>query len=325
MTADSGTWARCPLKVRSTLGLLITFLILVPASLASQDYFRFYAPPGAIYLNASLEREETVILPLTVEHLGAAVSQWFITASTGSSGLFSPRTAEQGSYSLDYQIYNEAPPSTNIISDVPAPLDASAVITSGDFSAYAGTVERVTFQAYFNVLPGQFSASGEYTDTITFTLNTGSYASPTAQDTVDIQVVLRMAELIDLYGDREPGNRYLDLTQDLTDHRIAMVNERSNSPLGYEVTLTSRNMANDGTAATPFFIHETDEDRLDYSLSYDGVPVGAWSGGTSLITDSGGITSPEWLIKELTLSYTGDPGLAYGEYEDVLTLTISAK
>ena len=297
-------------------------------TLSGQDYLRFYAPPGGVYLNGSFEREETVIVPLTIEHLGIAVPQWFLTASTGNSGLFTSREVNQGSFDLIYYLYNEPPPSTHIIMAPPEILASEKVISSGDFSTVAGTVERVSFNLYFYLDAGQFTASGEYNDTITLTLFEGDYTDSGTHnqiDTVDIQVVVRMAELIDLYADREADNRFLDLTQDLTDKRIALINERSNSPLGYEVSLTSRNMANDGSATEPFLIHESDEDRLSYSLVYNGTAVNSWVGGEALITDSNGITSPEWLVKELTLSFTGDPGLVYGEYEDILTITIRAK
>jgi hypothetical protein len=325
MKADFMLSRRFVLKIRVALAVI---LIFSPLSLFGQDFFRFYAPPGAVYLNGSFEREETVTIPITIEHFGVAIPEWFLTVSTGNSGLFNNREVNQGSFNLIYYIYNEPPPSTNIIMAPPEILTLEKVVTSSDFNSIVGTVEQVTFNLYYFINSGQFSASGEYNDTVTLTLYEGDYADSgthVAVDTVDIAVVVRMAELIDLYADREPDNRYLDLTRDLTNKRIAMVNERSNSPLGYEVSLTSRNMAADGAASSPFFIHESDEDRLDYYLAYDGVPVGSWLAGESLITDASGITSPEWLSKELTLSFLGDPGLVYGEYEDILTITIRPK
>ena len=36
-------------------------------------------------------------------------------------------------------------------------------------------------------------------------------------------------------------------------------------------------------------------------------------------------TAPEWLSKELRISFTGSTLLAAGDYEDILTITISAK
>ncbi len=279
-------------------------------------------------MNASFERDELVQVQITVEHEGAGIPAWFMTLSAGNSGTYAARTMDQGGYNLDYQVYKEAPPSTAVLMAPPQALTLDNVISAGDFSAAAAVVERVTYSLYFSLLSGQFSAGGEYGDTVTLTLYEGDYTDSGTYvpvDSVDLLVMGRMAELIDIYADREPDNRSLDLTSDLIDKRIALIHERSNSPLGYEVTIRSANLAADASASVPFMAHETDADRLDYSLAYDGVPVTLWTGGTALITNSLGITGSEWLTKELTLSYTGDPGLAHGEYEDILTVIITSK
>ena len=294
--------------------------------LTAQDSFRFYAPPGGIYINASFERDETVIVPITVEHEGVGIPSWFISVSAGGSGTYTARVMDQGSYTVEYQIYKEAPPSTAIIKAPPEALGIDNVISTGDFSSAAAAVERVSYDLYFFIDSGQFTASGEYLDTITISLYQGDYGDSGTHvlaDSFDVGVTGRMAELVDLYADKESDNRSLDLTSDLTDKRIAYVNERSNCALGYEVTIRSSNMAADVSATAPFMEQDAGADRLEYSLEYDSVPVSGWVDGTALITDSPGITSPEWLTKELTLSYTGDTTLAHGEYEDILTLIIT--
>ena len=322
--ADFSIWGRLNLKIRA--GLFLSFILF--SSLYSQDYFRFYAPPGGVYLNASFERAETVIVPITVEHEGLGVSSWFLTVSAGNSGTYLARDMDQGSYSLTYQIYKTPPPSTEVLKAPPDSLGIDNVISSGDFTSDAPTVERITYNLYFFLDAGQFSADGEYSDTVTVSLYQGDYGNSgthVLSDTFDVGITGRMAELIDLYADKEPDNRFLDLTSDLSNKRIAQVHERSNSALGYEVTIRSRNLAADLSSTVPFMEQDAGEDRLEYSLKYDSVPVEGWSSGIALITDSSGITSPEWLTKELTLSYTGDPDLAHGEYEDILTLIITAK
>ena len=229
---------------------------------------------------------------------------------------------------MEYQIYKNAPPATAVLKAPPETLGIDNVISTGDFSTDAAAVERISYDLYFFIDSGQFTASGEYLDTITISLYEGDYGDSGTHvlaDSFDVGVTGRMAELIDLYADKESDNRSLDLTSDLTDKRIAYVNERSNCALGYEVTIRSSNMAADASATAPFMEQDAGADRLDYSLEYDSVPVSGWVDGTALITDSSGITSPEWLTKELTLSYTGDTTLAHGEYEDILTLIITAK
>ena len=324
MKAGITTWGRSNLKIR--ISILLSLIFLFP--LAAVDSFRFYAPPGGIYLNASFERTETVIVPITVEHEGTGIPSWFISVSAGGSGSYAAREMDQGSYTVQYQIYKDAPPSTAVLMAPPEVLGIDNVVSTSDFSSVAAAAETVSYNLYFYIDSGQFTAAGEYLDTVTISLYEGDYGdngTHVLADTFDVGVTGRMAELIDLYADKESDNRSLDLTSDLTDKRIAYINERSNCALGYEVTIRSSNMAADGTATAPFMEQNAGEDRLEYSLEYNTVPVTGWTSGTALITDSSGITSPEWLTKELTLSYTGDTTLAHGEYEDILTLTISAK
>jgi spore coat protein U-like protein len=294
----------------------------------SEDYFRFYAPTGGVYMNGSFERDETVQVDITVEHDGTAISDWFMALSAGGAGDYSVRELTQDSYVLEYQVYKTEPPSTSVIMAPPESLAIDNVISTSDFSSDVSSVERVTYTLYFYVASDQFTASGDYTDTVTLTLYEGDYSDSgthVESESVDILVTGRMAELTDIYADQESDIRSLDLTSDCTDKTIAYINERSNSPSGYEVTIRSANLAADSTATEPFMDHESSDDSIDYSLTYDSVAVTSWSLGSALITDSSGITSPEWLSKELTLTYTGDPDLVYGEYEDILTVTITAK
>lgn len=80
----------------------------------------------------------------------------------------------------------------------------------------------------------------------------------------------------------------INLTTAVTSRLIATIFERSNSVTGYTVTHTSANLA-------------------------------------AVVIDSAGTTAPEWLSRELRISYSGSPTLAAGDYEDQLIITISAK
>jgi len=164
---------------------------------------------------------------------------------------------------------------------------------------------------------------------VSLELYTGDYADPgthTLVDTATVAITGRMAQIIDLYADREPGIRSLDLTTAVPSRLIATIFERSNSVTGYTVTLTSANLAADTSGATgPYFAHTSAPDTLAYSVSYGGSVVGSWSGGAAVVIDSAGTTAPEWLSRELRISYSGSPTLAAGDYEDQLIITISAK
>ena len=226
---------------------------------------------------------------------------------TRGSWFFPPIT-------MNYQLYKSAPPSTDVMKAPPESLTLANVISTADFSAAAGSLEQQSYSLYFHIDSGQFIPAGTYSDTITLYLYEGDYSDAIPDDppadSVNITVYGRMAELLDIYCDREPGIRFMDLTINQSDKLIATVNERSNSATGYTVSITSKNLANDGGGAVdPYFLHSSAAGTLDYSLTYDGAAVGPWSGGTAALTDSALTTAPEWLSKQLRISYSGSPGL----------------
>ena len=312
------------------LSLLAALLLALagPAAHAA-DVFRFYAPPGGVYGNAAFERDETVSVGVTIEHEGVAIPQWFLAITTGGAGAFEPREMTQAADTLQYQIYGSSPPSVDILKAPPEVLTASNVITSGDFGTVAATAELVAFTLYFSIPSAQFDPSGEYTDTVSLQLYTGDFATPGTHvlaDTIDVTITGRMAQIVDIYADREPGIRSLDLTATAANALIATVYERSNSVTGYTVTITSANLAADISGATdPFFAHTTASDTLDYTLTYGGTPVAGWSGGAATVTDSAATTAPEWVSQQLRISYSGSATLAAGDYEDQLVIAIAAK
>ncbi|MDC7226727.1 MAG: spore coat protein U domain-containing protein [Spirochaetales bacterium] len=316
-------------KVLKTVSLTLTSMLCLLSSLTADDIFQFNAPPGGVYLNSSFEQTSTEIVTITVEHEGVAIPDWYIAADEGTSGSYEPRELFFSSNTMDYQLYTSAPPSSDIMKAPPESLAAANVISTTDFDSDPGAMEQKTYSIYFHIASGQFIPAGTYSDTITLYLYIGDYSdaiADTLADSVNITVYGRMASLLDIYSVNEPGIRYMDLTITEVDKLIATVNERSNSSTGYTVSITSYNLANDISGATvPFFLHSYSDASLDYSLTYDEAAVGPWSSGTAQLTDSMATTLPEWLSKELDISYNGSTDLAAGDYEDILTLTISAK
>ena len=308
---------------------VIMLLALLSAPAGAADIFQFSAPPGGVYLNSSFEQDGTEAVPITVEHEGAAVASWFIAIDNGTSAGYEPRELDFSSNTMNYQIYKTSPPSASVMKAPPEVLGISNVISTVDFGTVSAGLEQQTYTVYFNTPSGQFIPAGSYTDTITLYLYKGDYADSGTHvlaDSVNITVTGRMARLLDIYSDREPGIRFMDLTVTRTDKLIATVNERSNSATGYRVSVTSKNLADDSGGATePYFLHSASAGQLTYSLKYDGTAVGPWSSGTAQLTDSGSTTAPEWLSKQLQISYSGSISLPAGDYEDILTLTISAK
>lgn len=311
------------------LSALALALTCATGMASAADRFGFYAPPGGAYANASFEREEIVAVSVTIEHEGSAVPDWFIAVGPGGAGSFEPREMSQGANRLTYQMYGTAPPSGSVLKAPPAVLTAENVITSSDFSGFAVTPQLVMFTFYVGVPAGQFVAAGEYTDSVSVELYSGSFGDPGTHalaDSVTLGVTGRMAQLVDLYAVRASGIRSMDLTIVESDRLIATINERSNAAAGYTVTVTSANLESDAGGATgPFFARVGGGAALDYTLTYDGSPVGPWISGSAVVVDSGTITAPEWISRELRISYSGSPTLAAGDYEDRLIITISAK
>ncbi|TVQ23799.1 MAG: hypothetical protein EA383_13310 [Spirochaetaceae bacterium] len=329
------------MKWRTVKYALAFLLLLVPGLLAAQNIFRFSAPPGGIYANVSYEQTALVTVEVTVEHRGDAVPDWFIGGTAGG-GSYTNRQVSRTlpDATINYQLYPTTP---NGSTDVLASPDfggfgANNVITSNAFdTATAVDVSRFeTFFVYYEVPADQFSASGEYTDTVTLELYTytgvlGSSATYDRVDTATLTVTARMARLIDLYAVQEPGIRTMDLTVPVTDRLLATVHERSNADTGYEVSITSSNLAAAGSGTTPFFAQASGPGVLDYSLTYGGDSIGDWESGTALVTNSELITDTtgdpgaNWLTRDLRISYSGSPNLPAGDYEDRLIITITAK
>ena len=295
------------------------------------DIFQFNAPPGSVYLNSSFEQTSTEIITITVEHEGAAIPEWYIAADKGTSASYTPRTLVFASNTMAYQIYKSSPSSNEVMMAPPESLNISNVISTTDFNTIAAAMEQQNFELYFYINSGQFIPSGTYTDTVTLTLYIGDYSDAIADtpvDSINIPIYGRMAQLLDIYSVREPGIRFMDLTIVQTDKLIATVNERSNSATGYTVSITSQNLANDlGGATEPYFLHSDTAGTLTYSLTYGGSAPGPWSSGTAEVTNTNSTSAaaPGWVSKELRISYSGSPALPAGDYEDILTLTISAK
>jgi len=313
-------------------GKLIMFLILVPLNLFGADTFGFYAPPGSQTLNAAYDREAVETFSFQIEHDGVGIPAWFVTVDQGQAPDYTTRIMNQGVDELEYQVYLENPPSSKILKAPPEILGIDNVVTSSDFSAVAGAQEIIAYSVFFHIPDGQFLPSGEYNDTLVFTLYTGDYATPGSHSQVgqfSLAVTARLAEITDIYFDQEPGIRYMDLVTSANDKLIAVVHERSNASLGYTVSLTSANYAADQAGhSEPYFQHESNAAAtLTYTLEYGGVAVSGWIGGMAVITDTASTTASgtNWLDKNLTLTYAGDGTIPSGYYEDRLTVTIQAK
>jgi hypothetical protein len=135
-----------------------------------------------------------------------------------------------------------------------------------------------------------------------------------------------MARLVDLFVIQEPGIRTMDLTISVVDRLIATVHERSNADTGYEVRVTSANLAAAAPGpSTPFFVEDGGSGTLPYSVSFGGVPATSWINGTTVVTSASDTAGPDWVTRDLRISYSGSPLLPAGDYEDRLIIAIAAQ
>lgn len=105
----------------------------------------------------------------------------------------------------------------------------------------------------------------------------------------------------------------LDTTQSGT--LVAVINEKSNSATGYNVSITSANLG--------ALVHETEvSSSISYSLNYNGNAVDLANGDSFSYSFPTGANNN----RNVTISYTGVPheDLVEGDYSDDVTFTIAA-
>lgn len=321
------------LRALGMLGLISLFGV---ADATAEDVFRLSAPPGAIYGNASFEQTTLVAVDVAIEHQGEAIPDWFLSATAGG-GTYTHREASRTdpNAEISYQLYPVNPDGETPVLASPSfsGFSGANVITGPPFTESPGTSVIQVYTIYFRIPQEQFKPSGTYSDTFELRLYQGTPGDPnthTLRSHATVNVTIRMARLVDLFAVQEPGIRTMDLTRQVTDRLLAVVHERSNADTGYEVRITSANLAAaPAGTTTPFLAQNNGTATLDYSLRYGGAPALPWTNGTVVVTDSAETTatagSPYWITRDLEISYNGSPSLAAGDYEDRLIITIVAQ
>lgn len=143
-------------------------------------------------------------------------------------------------------------------------------------------------------------------------LSTTAYSATTG--TILLQGII--PKLLSITVSPQTISSSLDLSTTQSDLLVGVVNEKSNSLLGYKVTVTSSNLGNlkrvSGTEVFP------------YSMKYNGAVVNLSTvSGTTFTTAS---PLPANVNKNINVSYTGVPqeSMVEGTYSDVVTFTIAS-
>lgn len=126
----------------------------------------------------------------------------------------------------------------------------------------------------------------------------------------------------------QPAHDTLDLETGVKDALVGVVQEQSNAPSGYVVTLTSANARTAGSSTPILAGAANPAQSIAYSIAY-GLPgqeqsVQLNSAGAGVVTEAAGKTPRDGVSKNLRVTVpAGDH--AADSYSDTLVLTLAAK
>lgn len=118
--------------------------------------------------------EQAQSVSVTVRKTGGSCS-WFVTASQGSGGSFTPRRLASGGNRLNYNLFTSGT-LAGILKDLPG-ATASEVI-AGSFGGSGTQTQGITY--FYDVPAQQIVAAGTYSDTVQFKLFQGTLAGSNA-------------------------------------------------------------------------------------------------------------------------------------------------
>lgn len=317
---------RKPFRV-AYLTALFVGVLMAPAYAQSWRLHQFPAN-----LTAEFSPTGDIVLEQTfaVWHRGPE-SAFFVTVSAGGSGGFEPRRAYDGSgASVAYNLYDSAD-QDNILKDVTVNPSPGEVV-SGTFPAttgQGGPWQRQSFTFAF-VVPstggsvGSLPVAGEYTDTIVATLyqgTLGSYTTTDQQQTTGVAITVPpILELEIVQSGGTFGTGGLEYAMNFGvllpgAVRDAELLVRTNT--GYTVALRS---ANQGVLA---FVGDDPTSFVPFNLSVDGNLIDLSAETDVSIVASAPPTAEARYAISVAIPDFGLP--SEGEYEDVITVTISAR
>ncbi len=241
-----------------------------------------YYVPGLHYQTYSSDSSFSQTFQFSVARNGQGDIDFFVTVDGGLSNSFQPRYAVSGTNRIEYYIYDNLT-ARNVLKSG-AGVSAPNVIIGG-FNDPTSWYETTTASYSIYVPAGQFLPLGEYRDTLTFTLYTGSPANynPSSAVSLTVPVVLATSRYL---GVRltSPGGTYAsgsqaytlnfgNLWQGLTKELDMVVS----STIYFDIAFGSSRGGNLGL--------EGGSDLVPYTLRIDGDPVDLSSGWTYALED----------------------------------------
>lgn len=145
-------------------------------------------------------------------------------------------------------------------------------------------------------------------------MTTSVFAATSSSATLALRWVVPEVVIFDVSAKTTAFTQNLAIPQ--KDLVVASINEQSNLPAGYKITISSDNLSQ--------LKREGGVEAVAYTMKYNGRPVVLTSAEGTTISS---LSSPEVsLSKSISISYSGitQDSVAAGSYADIVTFTISA-
>ncbi len=280
-----------------------------------------YYVPGLHYQAYSSDSSFSQSFSFSVARQGRGDIDFFVTVDGGLSNSFQPRYATSGTNRIEYYIYDNLT-ARNVLKSG-AGVSAPNVIIGG-FNDPTSWYETTTASYAIYVPAGQFLPLGEYRDTLTFTLYTGTPANynPSSAVSLTVPVVLATSRYL---GVRlaSPGGSYAsgssaytlnfgNLWRGLTKELDMVVS----STIYFDVALASSRNGN--------LRQVGGSDLVPYTLRIDGAPVSLTSGWILALQNQGPTIGGQRSYR-IGVEIGDVTGRDAGTYRDTVTVSVIAR
>ena len=309
------------LKKSSPLFLAAAFAFLgLPVSLFAQTAVMYYVP-GLYYQTYSSSSSFSTSFNFSVARQGQGDIDFFVTVDGGLSNSFTPRYATSGTDRIEYYIYDNLT-DRNILK-AGSTIGTQDVI-SGGFNDPSSWYETTTASYSIFVPADQFLPLGEYRDTLTFTLYTGtpSNYNPSTAVSLSVPVVLATERYLALRL-AAAGGTFASGTQaytlnfgNLWEGQTKELDMIVSSTIYFDVAFSSANrgkLKQDGGSDLAPYQFRLDDDTVDLSS------------GWKLDLQNEGPTIGGERAYRIQVEIGDVTGLDAGTYRDSITVSVMAR
>lgn len=316
----NGDDARGYPRSRSLLIAFSLFICAAPSTLLAQTAVMYYVP-GLFYQSYASDSDFSKSFDFTVARQGQGDIDFFVTVDGGLLNSYEPRYAASGSNRIAYYIYDNLT-DRNVLKSGTG-VSAPNVI-SGGFTNPSSWYESATVGYSIFVPSGQFLPLGEYRDTLTFTLYTGTpdHYAPGSGVSMTVPVVLATerylgVKLAPLGGSYNSGTSSyaVDFGRLVKGQKkdLAML---VSSTIYFDIAFSSSNQGNLGLVGG--------SQRAPYVFRLNDSVVDLSSGWTVALQNETPTTSGERSYR-IEVEIGNVDGLAKGTYKDSIVVNVISR